>query len=153
MFRNWLLDAVSNKIKLFILFFPEVIIGRPKPRPGHIIAGPEPYVPPYSRPIPSKPIRFENDGNSIKHLLDPENPSNTSPPPAFTTPSYPILVTPPEGPKVEFDTANQIVEDFSQDPEHVSPISAFNLFYEETDKLKGKLKLVGGNYENYRPRT
>ena len=86
-------------------------------------------------------------------MLDPENPSTTSPPPAFTTPSYPILVTPPEGPKVEFDTDNQILEDFSQDPEHVSPISEYNLFYEETDKLRGKPKLVGGNYENYRPRT
>ena len=78
---------------------------------------------------------------------------NTSPPPAFTTPSYSIFVTPPEGPKDEFDTAtNQILEDFSQDPEHVSPISEFNLFYEETDKLRGKPKLVGGNLENYRPR-
>ena len=138
---------------LFIYLFSEVTIGQPRPRPGHIIASPELYVPPYSRPIPSKPIRFENDGNSIKHLLDPKNPSTTSPPPAFTTPSYPILVTPPEGPKVEFDTDNQILEDFSQNPEHVSLISEYNLFYEETDKLRGKPKLVGGNYENYRPRS
>ena len=65
----------------------------------------------------------------------------------------PILVTPSEDPKVEFDTDNQILEDFSQDPEHVSLISEYNLFYEETDKLKGKPKLVGGNFENYRPRT
>ena len=85
-------------------------------------------------------------------MLDPENHSNTSPPPPFTTPSYPIFVTPPEGPKVEFDTANQILEDFSQDPEHVSVISEYNLFYEETDKLRGKPKLVGGHSENYRPR-
>ena len=64
-----------------------------------------------------------------------------------------ILVTPSEDPKVEFNTDNQILEDFSQDPEHVSLISEYNLFYEETDKLRGKPKLVGGNYENYRPRT
>ena len=146
------MKIIYSKI-LFNIYssFSDVTIGRP--RPGHINAGPKPYVPPYSRPIPSKPIRFENDGNSIKHLLDPKNPSTTSPPPAFTTPSYPILVTPPEGPKVEFDTDNQILEDFSLDPEHVSPISEYNLFYEETDKLRGKPKLVGGNYENYRPRT
>ena len=132
--------------------FSEFTIGRPRPRPGHIIAGPEPYVPPYSRPISSKPIRFEDEENSIKHLLDPENASDTSTPLAFTTPSYPIFAPLPEGPKVEFDATNQILEDFSQDPKHVSPISEFNLFYEETEKLKGKPKLVGGHLENYRPR-
>ena len=131
--------------------FSEVTIGRPIPAWPHY-CWPKTLCSPYSRPIPSKPIRFENDGNSIKYLLDPENPSTTSPPPAFTTPSYPILVTPSEDPKVEFDTDNQILEDFSQDPEHVSLISKYNLFYEETDKLRGKPKLVGGNLENYRPR-
>ena len=52
-----MLDAVSNTIKV-IYFFLEVTIGQLRSRPGHIIASPEPYVPPYSRPIPSKPIRF-----------------------------------------------------------------------------------------------
>ena len=76
---------MSNTIKV-IYFFLEVTIGQPRSRPGHIIASPEPYVPPYSRPIASKPIRF----------------------PAFTTPSYPIFATLPGVPKVEFDTDNQI---------------------------------------------
>ena len=57
---------MSNTIKV-ISFFLEVTIGQPRCRSGHIIASPEPYVPPYSRPILSKPIRF----------------------PAFTTPDVP----------------------------------------------------------------
>ena len=80
-----MLDALSNTLKV-IYFFLEVTIGQPRSRPGHIIASQRTLCSPYSRPIPSKPIRF----------------------PAITTTSYPIFGTLPEVPKVEFDTTYQI---------------------------------------------
>jgi len=118
---------------------------------GHFFPSPEPYFP----PAYSKPIRFEeNDENSIKHLLNPNNPSDTSHTSLLlsTTPLYPIFVT-SGGKNIEFDSTNQSNQNLLQDSEDtISQISENNLFYEETNKLKGKPKLVDGNVENYRPR-
>ena len=43
------------------------------------------------------------------------------------------------------------IQEFSQDPSHVSEISSNNLFYEEMDKFKRKQILVEGAPENYKP--
>jgi len=121
---------------------------------GQFFPSPEPYIP----PTHSKPIRFEdNNENSIKYLLNPKNPSDASGTSGtshnpFTTPSYPIFVT-SEGKTNEFDSTNQSIQNILQDSKDtISQISENNLFYEETNKLKGKPKLVDGNVENYRPR-
>ena len=53
-----MLDALSNTLKV-IYFFLEVTIGQPRSRPGHIIASPEPYVPPIlNQFLLNVPIRF-----------------------------------------------------------------------------------------------
>ena len=76
---------------------------------------------------------------SNKKLLHPEPHSSTSTPP-FATPTYPTII----------DTL--VPQEFSQNPNHISVISEYTLFYDETDKFRGKPKLVEGDLENYRPR-
>jgi len=90
----------------------------------------------------SKPIRFEE--NETKNLLNPGLYSSTSTPP-FTTPLRPTV-------REEYKNLEEIPQEFSQNPNHISVISEYTLFYDETDKFKGKPKLVEGDLENYRPR-
>ena len=135
------------------IFFSEQT--RPKPTlvPSHNPHGPKPYIPPHPVIKPNnpttKPVRFENE--SVKHLLHPEHlepgfesHSNTSPPP-FTTPKYPTITD-------EYKSLEEVPQEFSQNPNHISVISEYTLFYDETDKFRGKPKLVEGDLENYRPR-
>lgn len=68
----------------------------------------------------------------------------------FLTTQAPILI-----PKIN-ENSNNIpdfsqIQEFSQDPSHVSEISSNNLFYEEMDKFKRKQILVEGAPENYKP--
>ena len=68
----------------------------------------------------------------------------------FLTTQAPILI-----PKIN-ENSNNIpdfsqIQEFSQDPSHVSEISSNNLFYEEMDKFKRKQILVEGSPENYKP--
>ena len=65
------------------------------------------------------------------------------------TPSQHSLIS--EAPIFEVNETKRIPE-LSQDPSHVSEVSSYNLFYEETDKLRQKPKLVDGAHGNYRPR-
>ena len=65
------------------------------------------------------------------------------------TPSQHSLIL--EAPIFDVNETKRIPE-LSQDPSHVSNISSYNLFYEETDKLRQKPKLVNGAHGNYRPR-
>ena len=65
------------------------------------------------------------------------------------TPSQHILIS--EAPTFEVNET-KIISELSQDPSHVSEVSSYNLFYEETDKLRRKPKLVDGAHGNYRPR-
>ena len=74
---------------------------------------------------------------------------NQEPYTGVITPSQHILIS--EAPIFEVNETNKIPE-FSQDPSHVSDVSSYNLFYEETDKLREKPKLVDGGHGNYRPR-
>ena len=74
---------------------------------------------------------------------------NQEPYTGVITPSQHILIS--EAPIFEVNETNKIPE-FSQDPSHVSDVSSYNLFYEETDKLREKPKLVDGAHGNYRPR-
>ena len=74
---------------------------------------------------------------------------NQEPYTGVITPSQHILIS--EAPIFEVNETNKIPE-FSQDPSHVSDVSSYNLFYEETDKLRQKPKLVDGAHGNYRPR-
>ena len=147
MILEWIYSILVFKFccsKCFHLSFLFSEHPRPKPTsvPNHNSHGPKPYVPPHPTIKPeiplSKPIRFEID--NVKHLLNPESHSNTSPPP-FTTPSYPIITD-----------LEEIPHEFSQNPNHISVISEYALFYDETDKFRGKPKLVDGDLENYRPR-
>ena len=68
----------------------------------------------------------------------------------FLTTQAPILI-----PKINENTNNvpdfSQIQEFSQDPSHVSEISSNNLFYEEMDKFKKKQILVEGAPENYKP--
>ena len=66
-----------------------------------------------------------------------------------TTPSQHSLIL--KAPIFEVNETKRIPE-LSQDPSHVSDVSSYNLFYEETDKLRHKPKLVDGAHGNYRPR-
>lgn len=75
--------------------------------------------------------------------------TNQEPYTGVITPSQHILIS--EAPIFEVNETNKIPE-FSQDPSHVSDVSSYNLFYEETDKLREKPKLVDGAHGNYRPR-
>jgi len=126
------------------------IRGKPVPASHYITSKPAPYIP------TSKPIRFENDKlheqsleDDIGFLLNPGPPSDHSFPP-FTTPTYPIVTT--EASKNQNSVLNEIPEDFSQNPEHISMISQYPISYKDTDKLIGKPKLVGGSLTNYHPR-
>ena len=77
--------------------------------------------------------------------------SDISTPFYFLTTQAPILI-----PKIDKDS-NDIppdfsqIQEFSQDPSHVSEISSNNLFYEQMDKFKRKQILVEGAPENYKP--
>ena len=104
---------------------------------------------------PTKPIRFEtekdhvkehdkyfiNESEYIKKILSLYNQHLNK----ANTPSQPIWTD-----KAPFPL--HAIKELSQNPNHVLPISNNNLFYEETDKLKKKPRLVDGNHYNYRPR-
>ena len=94
-------------------------------------------------------VFFPHLEDDIGFLLNPGPPSDHSFPP-FTTPTYPIVTT--EASKNPNSVLNEIPEDFSQNPEHISMISQYPISYKDTDKLIGKPKLVGGSLTNYRPR-
>ena len=86
------------------------------------------------------------------HMYHKHEPhSDISTPFYFLTTQAPILI-----PKIT-ENSNNIppdfsqIQEFSQDPSHVSEISSNNLFYEEMDKFKRKQILVEGAPENYKP--
>ena len=146
---------------------------------GRILASQKPFQ---DHQIPSKPIRFENEKDHVKanekyyvnqsdyikkilvlynkHLYRNQEckylerkhvmickylETNQD----VTTPSQHSLIL--KAPIFEVNETKRIPE-LSQDPSHVSEISSYNLFYEETDKLRQKPKLVDGAHGNYRPR-
>ena len=87
-----------------------------------------------------------------EHMYHKHEPhSDISTPFYFLTTQAPILI-----PKIT-ENSNNIppdfsqIQEFSQDPSHVSEISSNNLFYEEMDKFKRKTILVEGAPENYKP--
>lgn len=86
-----------------------------------------------------------------EHMYHKHEPhSDISTPFYFLTTQAPILI-----PKIN-KNSNDIpdfsqIQEFSQDPSHVSEISSNNLFYEEMDKFKRKKILVEGAPENYKP--
>ena len=87
-----------------------------------------------------------------EHMYHKHEPhSDISTPFYFLTTQAPILI-----PKIT-ENSNNIppdfsqIQEFSQDPSHVSEISSNNLFYEEMDKFKRKQILVEGAPENYKP--
>ena len=93
-----------------------------------------------------KMLVLYNDHMYHKH----EPHSDISTPFYFLTTQAPILI-----PKIN-ENSNNIpdfsqIQEFSQDPSHVSEISSNNLFYEEMDKFKRKQILVEGAPENYKP--
>ena len=93
-----------------------------------------------------KMLVLYNDHMYHKH----EPHSDISTPFYFLTTQAPILI-----PKI-IENSNDIpdfsqIQEFSQDPSHVSEISSNNLFYEEMDKFKRKQILVEGAPENYKP--
>ena len=86
-----------------------------------------------------------------EHMYHKHEPhSDISTPFYFLTTQAPILI-----PKI-IEISNNVpdfsqIQEFSQDPSHVSEISSNNLFYEEMDKFKRKKILVEGAPENYKP--
>lgn len=143
----------------------------PTPSSEPIFVKPEPvYVKPTPGPIYVKPFEESNDDTYGQPLtgvvLNGGSSNSVQPFEEVTFTGFPaissstgsttttgffsnIASTPEPGP---VSPPVEVVEEYSQNPQHVNLIASDTLFYKDLAKLKTKPKQVEGDLANYRPK-